>query len=130
MNELSLEERLIKLIKDMPEDQHRKLLSYIESQQAGYRKYPRKEVSIATAYVVQDNIYTDFIKNIGAGGVYITTKKSQSVGDEISMNFMLTGHKRPIRVFGKVVRLSTNGFAVKFIEALEDPLNKLENEPT
>ena len=100
-------------------------MRYIESQQAGYRKYPRKEVSIATAYVVQDNIYTDFIKNIGAGGVYITTKKSQSVGDEISMNFMLTGHKRPIRVFGTIIRSTPNGFAVKFYEKVEELLNSV-----
>jgi hypothetical protein len=128
MNELSLEERLIKLIKDMSEDQQRKLLSYMESQQAGYRKYPRKDVSIATAYVIKDTIYTDFIKNISAGGVYIITNKSKSVGDEISMNFMLTGHKRPIRVFGKVVRIGPTGFAVKFIEDLEDLIDKLDDK--
>jgi len=128
MNEISIEEKLIILIKDMSEDQQRKLLSYIESQQTEYRKYPRKDVSIATAYVIQDNIYTDFIKNISAGGVYVITKKSQSVGDEISMNFMLTGHQRPIRVFGKVVRISTTGFAVKFTKDIEDLINQLGNE--
>ena len=69
----------------------------------GSRKFPRKEVSIPSAYVIKDQIYTDVIKDISAGGVYITTKKSQAVGDEISLNFMLSGHKRTIRVYGKII---------------------------
>ena len=122
MNEITVGERLIVLIKDMPEDQQIKLLSYIEGQQAGYRKYPRKEVSIPSAYVIKDHIYTDFIKDISAGGVYITTEKSQSVGDEISFNFMLSGYRRTIRVFGKIIRSTSNGFAAKF-EKVEELLN-------
>jgi len=123
MNEISVGERLSTLIKNMPEDQQIKLLEYIESQQSGYRKYPRKEVSIPSAYVIEDHVFTDFIKNISAGGVYITTKKPQSVGDEISLNFLLSGHNRPVRVFGKIVRSSHNGFAVKFYEKIEELLN-------
>jgi hypothetical protein len=46
MNEVGVGERLIALIKDMPEDRKIHLLNYIESQQGIYRKYPRKEESI------------------------------------------------------------------------------------
>ena len=76
MNEISVGERLIGLIKDMPEDQKINLLNYIESQLAGYRKHPRKEVSIPSAFVIRDYIFTDFIKNISVGGVFIIMKKS------------------------------------------------------
>ena len=122
MNEITLEERLIALIKDMPEDQQIKLLINIERQQAGSRKFPRKEVSIPSAYVIKDQIYTDVIRDISAGGVHITTKKSQAVGDEISLNFMLSGHKRTIRVYGKIIRSTPNGFAAKFYEEVEELL--------
>jgi len=126
MNEVSVGERLIGLIKDMPEDQKINLLNYIESQLAGYRKHPRKEVSIPSAFVIRDYIFTDFIKNISAGGVFITTKKSQSVGDEITLNFMISGHKRSFRVFGKIVRCDSNGFAVEFYQETEKLLDYLD----
>jgi hypothetical protein len=87
MNDITAGEKLIELIKDMPEDLQIKLLIYIESHQFGFRKHSRKEVSIPSAYVIKDHIYTDVIKDISAGGVYITTNKSQSVGDDISLNF-------------------------------------------
>ena len=123
MNEITLEERLIALIKDMSEDQQIQLLINIEKQQGFSRKFPRKEVSIPSAYVIKDHIYTDVIKDISAGGVYITTKKSHSVDDEISLNFILSGHKRTIRIFGKIVRSTPNGFAIKFNEIVEELLN-------
>jgi hypothetical protein len=127
MKEVGVGERLIALIKDMSEDQKIQLLNHIESQQAGYRKYPRKEESIPSAFVIGDQIFTDFIKNISAGGVFITTRKPQSVGDEISLNFTLSGHKRTIRVFGKIVRSDSNGFAVEFFQEPEPLLHYLDS---
>jgi len=128
MKEVGVEERLIDLIKEMPEDQKIQLLNYIETQLSGYRKYPRKEVTIPSANVIGDHIFTDFIKNISAGGVFVTTKKPQSTGDEISLNFMLSGHKRTIRVFGKIVRSDSNGFAVEFFQEPEQLLDYLDKD--
>ena len=125
MNEVNLGEILMGLIKDLSEDQKIKLLKYIENQLACQRKYPRKEESIPSAFVIGDQIFTDFINNISAGGVFITTKKPQAVGDELSLNFMLGGRKRAIRVFGKVVRSETNGFAVEFFQEPEQLLDYL-----
>lgn len=123
MSEIGLEKRLIGLIREMPDDQKIHLLNYIENQLSGYRKYPRKEVSIQSAFVVGDHVFTDFIKNISAGGVFITTKNPPTVGDEISLNFLLSGHNRAIRVLGKVLRSDSNGFAVKFFKAPEPLLD-------
>jgi len=125
MSDAGVEERLIRLIKEMSEDQQITLLNSIESHLEGYRKYPRKEESIPSAFVVGDRIFSDFIKNISAGGVFITTKNPQSVGDEISLNFILSGRKRTIRVSGKVVRSDSNGFAVEFLKESEKVLDYL-----
>ncbi|MDF1591373.1 MAG: PilZ domain-containing protein [Desulfobacterales bacterium] len=125
MNEVGVGERLIGLIKEMSEDQKIHLLNYIESQQAGYRQYSRKAESIPSAFVVGDQIFTDFIKNISAGGVFITSKKPQSVGNEVSLNFMLGGRKRAIRVFGKIIRSDANGFAVEFCQESKQVLRYL-----
>lgn len=126
MKEVGVGERLIRLIKDMPEDQKIHLLHHIESQLSGYRKYPRKEESIPSAFVIGDHVFTDFIKNISAGGVYVSTRKPQSVGDEISLNFKLSGQKKAIRVFGKIVRSDTKGFAVEFFQEPEKLFDYLE----
>lgn len=126
MNEADVGERLIRLIREMPDDQKIHLLAYIESQLSGYRKHPRREESIPSAFIIGDLIFSDFIKNISAGGVFITTKKPQSVGDEISLNFMLKDHKRAIRVFGKIVRCDSNGFAVEFFQEPEQLLDYLD----
>ena len=104
MNEISLNERLIALIKDMTENQQRNLLNYLESQQIGYRKYKREECSIATDYVIQNKTFQDFIENISAGGVYIIAEQPQTIGQEVSMNFTLPGYQKSVRVYGKIVR--------------------------
>ena len=120
MNERSIEKRLMKAIKDMTEDQQRNLLNYIEKNLSENRKHPRKECAIASAYFIQDKIYTDLITDISSGGVHITAKESPSVGDEISVNFVVSGQKRPIRLLGKIIRSSPDGFAVKFFDELEE----------
>jgi len=128
LNELSLKDRLIELISNMSEDHQRDLLHSLERQQKGYRKYPRKPCSIDTDYAIQNKAYKDFIENISAGGVYIKTKETQSIGHEVTMTFMLAGHSKPITVTGKIARVSAQGFAVKFYRELQEYFIELENK--
>ena len=128
MDELNIEEKLIDIIKDMPEDRQRNLLDAIEKRQKTYRDHPRLEASIPASYTIEDKSYKDFIKNISAGGVFITTSKSQYVGHEVSLEFRLVGHEKAIRVFGKIVRSDHNGFAVEFYEKFEELLNSKESQ--
>jgi len=123
MNAPRLKERLMTLIHDLSEDQQRELLYHLESQKTGYRKRPRKEINIAADYTVCENTFKDFIKNISAGGVYITSDHTHLVGREVSMDFKLTGYPKSIRVFGKIVRSDTKGFAVTFFEEIKELLN-------
>ena len=123
MNELSIEEKLIRRIKKMPEDQQRSLLNEIKKRQKAYRDHPRLESSIPANYIIEDKTYKDFIKNISAGGVFIATNKSQYVDHEVSLYFRLSGYEKPIKVFGRIVRSDHNGFAVKFYEKVEELLN-------
>ena len=122
MNEVRLKEKLIALINDMPEDQLKDLLNHLETKQTGDRKYQRKEIPIAADYIIQNKTYKDFIKNISAGGVYITTQQSQSIGQDISINFTLPDYQESIRVYGKIVRKDPHGFAVEFDDELEELL--------
>ena len=104
----------------MSEDYQRDLLDSLERQQRGYRKFPRRPCSIDTDYTIQNKAYKDFIENISAGGVYIKTKKKQSIGQEVTMSFMLAGHSKPIEVTGKIVRVGDQGFAVKFYRVIQE----------
>jgi len=128
LNELSLKERLIELISNMSEDHQRDLLHSLESRQRGCRKYPRKPCSIETDYTIQNRAYKDFIENISAGGVYIKTKQTQSIGQEATMTFILPGYFKPITVTGKIVRVSAQGVAVKFYRELQEHFIELENK--
>ena len=83
MNDIGLKDRLIELISNMSVDHQRDLLDSLERQQRGYRKFPRKPCSIDTDYTIQNKAYKDFIENISAGGVYIKTKKKQTIGQEM-----------------------------------------------
>ena len=126
MNELTLKNRLINLIHDMTEDQLRNLLNLIENQQSGYRKHHREDCSIVTDYIVRDKTYKDFIKNISAGGVYIKTQQPQVLGQDIFINFTLPDYHEPIRVYGKIVRIDSEGFAVQSLINLQMILENIK----
>jgi len=128
MDEISVEKKLINIIKNMSGNQQRSLLSSIENRKRTFRNHPRLEASIPANYVIEEKNYKDFIKNISAGGVFITTSKAQYVGHEVSLEFRLVGHEKPIRVFGKIVRSDHNGFAVEFYEKVEELLNSKESQ--
>lgn len=128
MTELSPKERLIELIGNMSEDHQRDLLNSLEKQERGYRKHPRIPCSIETEYKVQNRAYNDLIKNISVGGVYIKTKQTQSTGQEVTMTFLLAEHPKPIKLTGKIVRVSNQGFAVKFYREFQEYFIELENK--
>ena len=123
MDEINVEQKLIDIIKNMSRYQQRSLLSSIENRQEAYRNYPRLESSIPTDYTIEEKTYKDFIENISAGGVFISTDKSQYVGHDISLNFRLAGYDKPIKALGKILRSEPNGFAVEFYEKVEELLN-------
>jgi len=118
-----LKERLTALIDGLTEDQLKTLLKYLESLKAGYRMHTRTDCNIAADYTVHEKTFQDFINNISAGGVYITSGNTHLIGREISMDFKLTGYPKSIRIFGKIVRSDAKGFAVKFYEEIKEPLN-------
>ena len=128
MDDLSIEKKLVDIIKGMSEDQQRNLLDVIEKRRKTYRDHPRLEASIPANYTIEEKSYKDFIKNISAGGVFIITSKSQYVGHEVSLEFRLVGHEKPVRVFGKIVRSDHNGFAVEFHEKVEELLDSKESQ--
>jgi Tfp pilus assembly protein PilZ len=86
------------------------------------RQTPREPYVTAVDYTIQGHTYSDFIKNIGADGVYIDTRQPLSIGDPISLSFPLPGYQNYITVTGRIVRVTPDGIGVKFKKAMRDLL--------
>ena len=114
-NESSITDRLIELIKNMPEDEQRTLLRDLEEKQfEGRRKHVRKPFLMAVDYSTQDHVYKDFIQDISTGGVFIQTHMPFAVGQEVSLTFPLPDYKKHVKIVGEVVRSTMQGVGVKF----------------
>ena len=83
------------------------------------RRHPRLATYIIARYTVKEGMFRDVIKNISAGGLYITTMRDIAVGQSIELEFPLFDVERNIRIRGKVVRRDEHGIAVAFDELLE-----------
>jgi len=71
-----------------------------------------------------EGTFQDIIGNIGAGGLFIKTKRRIAVGQPILTEFPLLELKNTIQVSGRVVRIDPNGFAVTFTEAVAGLIRK------
>lgn len=79
------------------------------------RQYPRKACFFAEVdYAARDEVYTDSIKDISSGGVFIETDKKLTVGDDITMLFSDYARIDLIRITGDIIRKMPSGIVVKF----------------
>jgi Tfp pilus assembly protein PilZ len=107
--------RLIELILKMTDEEQQSLLVELEEKlTVRKRKHDRKYYFSVVDYNALEAAYTGFIENISAGGVFIGTSESLSVGQEISMAFPLPVSQEHVRVDGEVVRVNAEGIGVKF----------------
>ena len=115
MEESGKSARLIELILKMTdEEQHNLLIELEEKLTVRKRKHDRKSYFSVVDYNALEAAHTGFIENISAGGVFIGTSRSFSVGQEISMAFPLPVSQEHVRIDGEVVRVNAEGIGVKF----------------
>jgi hypothetical protein len=126
-NKISLSEvqnRLSKIISTMSEIEMRKLLIGLEKwQQANRtskREYLRKGTSIYAFLEADDLSFSDFIKNVSSGGLYIETEAPLSVNKEIFIRFLHPDTGTLTRVTGKIVRVDSKGLGVEFDKPRSD----------
>ena len=124
LSDTVVQERLLELIKNMPDAAKRSLLEDLEKRLPynfeERRKHPRKTTFIGVECYGNMCQTVDIIQNLSVGGLHIETQLPFSVGDEISMTFSPAGTKEPIKVTGKIVRADSNGIGVEFDEPLTD----------
>jgi hypothetical protein len=79
------------------------------------RRHARKTCFFAEVdYAAGDGVYTDPIKDICPGGVFIETDKNLSIGDDVTMLFSDFARIDLLRISGDIVRVVPSGVAVKF----------------
>lgn len=88
------------------------------------RQYPRYMAVFSTKYTVKEGKFRDLIRNVGAGGVFVSTRRKIRQGRSINIQFPILALGKRLSVMGIVVRCDTNGFAVMFNEAIEAHLLK------
>ena len=88
------------------------------------RQYPRRADFIVAKYTVLEGTFQDIVGNIGAGGMFIKTKRRIAVGQPILTDFPILELKNRIQVQGRVVRIDPNGIAVTFTKTVPRLIRK------
>lgn len=108
--------RLFELITDMTFDEQLAILEELEKKKTRRtRRHKRRETNLTVYYATHDRAYRDTIQNISPTGVFIETQEPFEVGQEILLNFTPSRSADPIKVRGKVVRITDEGIGVKFV---------------
>ncbi len=122
-SELENRQLLSILIASISESKIRRLLKKLEnwhkSRLAEMREHTRKSSFIPVECSSNDGVcFTDFIQDIGNGGVFIQTDGPFFIGQQITLTFLLPKIEKDIAVNGKVVRVDSEGIGVQFDEPI------------
>jgi len=79
------------------------------------REYPRRSYTKKIIFSTQDRFYEGFMKNISRKGIFIETYQTFTVGQQISLVVPLGNKKKGIKLKGKVIWSSRDGFGLEFI---------------
>ena len=110
-------DRLIELILEMPEHKKKALLRSLEQKRINEkREFPRKSCFIAAECDVNGRVFSDIIKNISDGGIYIETNAPYYVGQKISLTFQLPEKEGIFKKRCEVVRIDPDGIGLRFIK--------------
>ncbi len=114
-NESEVTSRLLALIGKMSNEERQGLLEEIETKPfLNKRRHHRKSYFSVVDYNAQEYTFADFIQNIAAEGIFISTSTPFSYGQEVSLSFLLPVSQEHITIAGKVVRIEEEGIGVKF----------------
>ena len=113
--------RLFEIILDMPFKDRRILLKDLEAKHSqGRRRFARKPYFVPVDFATPDRAFSGFIQNISSGGLFIETRETLPVGQQVTLSFMRPKSRDSIKVSGEVVRKIPDGFGVKFHAHVED----------
>ncbi len=91
----------------------------------------RKDCLLLVDYTVEGRPFKDYVRNISEMGVFIQSpvRASFSRGRQIVMVISKTWEQKPVKVKGRIVRVSPKGVGVRFFQPrrlpeLKNPIEK------
>jgi uncharacterized protein (TIGR02266 family) len=84
------------------------------------RRSARERAEIRVQYESVDELFTEFTRDINAGGVFVATENPLDLEEPVELSFQLPGGEEAIHVTGRVVRVQAKdadgaaGMAVAF----------------
>lgn len=115
---------LIRKILDMTEEQQRSLYQQLEEMNAtaigiSEREDTRKSFKKAVQFAIKDQTFTGVSQDISAGGMFIVTEGTFSVGQMITVQIPLAQKGKHIKVPAQIVRIKPEGIGVEFLKKFE-----------
>lgn len=127
LNESEVTSRLFALIGKMSDEERQGLLDEIETRPfLKKRRHHRKPYFSVVDYSAQEYPFVDFIQNIAAEGIFISTSTPFSFGQEVSLAFPLPVSQEHITIPGEIVRIEEEGIGVKFKNLDQDLKKKIK----
>ena len=114
---LNIAEAVVAYVRGMPEEERDVLLRDLfeeELESRGERVFKRVPVFTAVDYAVEGRAYQDFVRNVGAGGVFIETPEQFSEGQTVSLTFSLPNYSKVIKITGEIIRATPKGVGIEF----------------
>jgi uncharacterized protein (TIGR02266 family) len=97
------------------------------------RRAPRAPVTVRVEYATVDAFFTEFSRNINEGGMFVETDRPLALEERVFLQFRLPGSVRPVKVSGRVVRVSAGegdelrGMAVEFDRLRPDDRRRIND---
>ena len=103
------------------EDQKRRLFSVLKTwDQNDRRKHPRQPCFIPVTCSTSGGVYTNFIRNISAGGAFVETSAPCVPGEYLTMMFWFPNQEEPVKTAGEIMWRAAEGVGVKFTTVNKD----------
>lgn len=79
------------------------------------REYPRRPYATKIIFASRHQFYEGLVKNISRKGIFIEIHQTFSIGQQLTMVVPLVGRPKGIKLKGKVVWSSSEGFGLEFL---------------
>ena len=83
------------------------------------RQYQRYQAVFSAKCSAREGAFRDLVRDVGAGGVFISTKRKIKQGRRINVQFPIFAFEKRLSLIGTVVRCEPDGIAVKFEDAID-----------
>ena len=86
------------------------------------RRHPRRTALFSAKYTSKEGTYRDLVRDIGAGGVFVRTRRKMVQGRTINLQIPILVFGKRLSLMGTVVRCDGEGFAMMFDKPIDEKI--------